>query len=139
MTGEEIVNLFAGASFPVADTVIEEGTPCPFGILKFSDTANSFADNKTFCINNDVTLEVYTLGKSYALIDEVGNILNNACLPFTHDTADDSAQQVFIEYFNFGEPSGSVPTPPPEPDPPTPPTPEPDPEEDPEPEEDTEG
>lgn len=128
MTYDEICAIFSKCSFPVYNTVSEPGTSLPYGVLLFEDTSNSFADDTTYCVNNTVTLELYTLDKDFEHMAEVEQLLVSNKLPFNHDSDFLDGQRCMKENYYFGVPGGAVPMPTPEPEPEPVPDPEPEPE-----------
>lgn len=138
MSLDDFYTIMANMTFPVFDGVSEAGTPCTYGVVMLDYSRNSAADDITYSVNVDGTLELYTLGKDYKAMAEVENTFNRNKIPWQHTTSYDAGQNVFIEYYSFGFVAGGVePEPTPEPTPTPDPEPEPVPEE--EPEEEPEG
>ena len=110
MTMDELYKLFDGCSFPVCVDVAPAGTFLPYGVLRVSEPINSAADNVTYCVNPQCTLEIYTLSKDFKAMAEVESVLQAAKLPWTHDTTFLDGQRAFMEVYNFGAITGAVET-----------------------------
>lgn len=107
MSTEDIYNMLKTV-VTLFNQVSEAGTPLPYGVLSFSETNNSRADNINYCINPEARLELYTLYKDYALMAQVENLLNAAKLPWSHDTDYISSQHTFMEIYTFNTVAGAL-------------------------------
>lgn len=105
---DQIFNLFNACGFPVFDQVADADALLPFGVLTVTTQQNTAADNMTYCVNPTATLELYTAYKDTTLCAKVENTLQDAKLPWQHDTSYISSQHTFMEIYTFGTVSGAV-------------------------------
>ncbi len=108
MTTTDIWKAFDTVPFGFFNTVADAGAKLPVAVMILSNDGNTAADNKTYCLNPSGRIELYTLTKDYAAMAEIENRLNAAELPFSHDSAYDSSQRVFMEVYTFGAVAGAV-------------------------------
>ena len=75
------------------------GTKLPYLTMLFGGTDNLFADNKVYKGEQEITLELYTLGKDETSESCVEKLLNDNELPWNKDETDDDDGQFYITYY----------------------------------------
>lgn len=108
MTIDELTKVFDGCGIPMYDTVAPAGVSLPYGVFRITYPNNSPADNKTYSVNAEGELELYTLGKDYWAMAIVENRLQINNLPFSHDTSYLDGQKVLMELYSYGAVTGAV-------------------------------
>lgn len=108
MTITELWQVFDNCGVPVFDTIAPAGTFLPYAVMIVTEPDNSAADNKVYSVNPDARIELYTLGKDYTTCAKIENALQDACLPWNHDTAYLDGQKIIQEIYTFGTVTGAV-------------------------------
>lgn len=75
------------------------GTALPYLVILYGGTDNLFADDKVFKIEQEITLELYTVAKNDTLETIVETLLDNNGLPWNKDEAYDYDGQFYITYY----------------------------------------
>ena len=106
MRDTDIIAALEGTGLPVFDTISEAGVTLPYVVFTITEPSNSSADNKTYCINPQVHIELYTLGKDYQSMNKLESALQSAGLPWNHDTSFIDGQGVFMEVYDTASVGG---------------------------------
>lgn len=102
MTAKELVDILK----TVKDVTIYTaraplGAKLPYAVLTFGSTSNFLADDRVSEIIQAQSLELYTVRKDLTTEAAVEKVLNDNCIPWQSDEADDDGEQFYLKIYNF--------------------------------------
>lgn len=108
MTEQAILQALQSSGLLIRNGHAKKGDSLPLVVVQISHPDNTPADNMTYLKNPTGRAELYTLGKDYISMAKLENALQNAKIPWAHDTSFDDSEKVFIEVYTFAQVGGSV-------------------------------
>jgi len=102
MTNKELIDILKTLKkCDVYSIRAKDGAKLPYLVVNYGGSQNFEADDTTFNIAQDITLELYTTNKNETVESEVEDLLVQNCLPYQKDEAFDDGQQFYIVYYSL--------------------------------------
>lgn len=102
MTNRELITLLKTLkNVSVFSVRASNGAKLPYLVVVYGSSDNFEADDTTFDIAQDITLELYTTTKNETVESEVEDLLVQNCLPYQKDESFDDGQQFYVVYYSL--------------------------------------
>lgn len=86
MTENELAALLKKTGLPFAHHHWEKPPRPPYGLYLFGGTENFGADNRTYAVIEQITLELYTVDRGEAVLKKLEQVLDEAEIFWDRDT-----------------------------------------------------